>query len=70
MIENQRLAEESDSHWPETVTPFDAAGYIHQLAGEMAGLAGSSGLSKLEAALELVRELAADAMAGAATANS
>jgi len=63
MIENDAIATEADSQWPETVTPFDAASYIHQMSTEMAALAGGASLPKLAAALELARDLAAEAMA-------
>lgn len=63
MIENDADATEADSQWPDTVTPFDAASYIHQMSAEMASLAGGSSLPKLAAVLELARDLAAEAMA-------
>jgi hypothetical protein len=63
MIENDANATEADSQWPDTVTPFDAASYIHQMSAEMASLAGGSSLPKLAAVLELARDLAAEAMA-------
>ena len=69
MIENNAAAAEADSQWPDTVTPFDAASYIHQMSAEMASLASGARLPKLVAALELARDLAAEAMAEQARAE-
>ena len=44
------------------VSAFDAASYIFQLSREMAAMADERGLSKLAAALELTRDLAAEAL--------
>jgi|CXWL01.1.fsa_nt_gi hypothetical protein len=44
------------------VSAFDAASYIFQLSREMASMADERGLSKLAAALELTRDLAAEAL--------
>lgn len=58
---NQRpdLAGEAEGH----VSAFDAASYIFQLSREMAGMAEENGMTKLAAALELARGLAAEALA-------
>jgi hypothetical protein len=62
MIEDDANGAESGGGWAEPVTPFEAANYIHQISGEMATLAGGSSLPKLAAALNLARDLAAEAM--------
>ena len=53
------------SDFEEDVSAFDAAGYIHQMAEEMAGLARRTGLVRVAACLELARSLAEDAAVGA-----
>lgn len=45
------------------VSPLDVAGYIYQLSREMAEMADRQGLTKVAAALELARGLAAEALA-------
>lgn len=52
-----------DDPGPSEVTPLDAASYIYQLSREMAGIADRQGLTKVAAALELARGLAAEALA-------
>jgi hypothetical protein len=56
----------SNVHEPresEFINPGEAADYIFQLTHELAEMAERSGLSKLAAALELARGLAAESMA-------
>jgi|CXWL01.1.fsa_nt_gi hypothetical protein len=71
---------ESDAHntshsdveegWEGDVAPHDAAAYILEISRELAGLAGTVGLSKVAAALELTRDLAAEAVAAQAKADA
>ena len=60
MIDSARPA---DADRPSEITPLDAASYIYQLSREMAGIADRQGLTKVAAALELARGLAAEALA-------
>lgn len=56
--------------WERDVAPHDAAAYILEISRELAGLAGSVGLSKLAAALELTHDLAAEAVAAQAKSDA
>ena len=49
----------------DPITALEAAGYVHQIAGEMAMMASDVGLSTVAAALRLAQELAADKLAAA-----
>lgn len=51
------------------ITPQDAAAYIFQISGELAVMADDQGFSRLAAALEMARSLAAEALAVAATSD-
>ena len=66
MIENESAA--STTSKEARVSAFDAASYIFQLSREMASMAYEQGLSKLAAALELTRDLAAEALVANAQA--
>lgn len=57
------MDERGDSGGDEHISAFDAASYIFQISGEMALLAGAHHFSKLAAALELSRDLAAETVA-------
>ncbi|GAM99764.1 hypothetical protein U91I_03419 [alpha proteobacterium U9-1i] len=63
MIESDAASESAESDWAEPLTPFDAANYIHEMSREMAAMAGGASLPRVAAALELARDLAAEAMA-------
>lgn len=63
MIEVDAAPEPTDPDWAEPLTSFDAASYIHEMSREMAAMAGGASLPRVAAALELARELAAEAMA-------
>ncbi len=60
MIERAQSEPQSGSN---EITPLDAASYIFQLSREMANIADRQGLTKVAAALELTRGLAAEALA-------
>lgn len=51
------------------VTEMDAAAYIFEISRELAGMAERHGLSKVAAALELSKSLAAEALANLAVAR-
>lgn len=74
MVENDAVhahdPADEEGDWAKPVTPFDAANYVHQLSREMADLAGRAGLTKVAAALELARDLAAEAMAAQAKGDA
>jgi hypothetical protein len=53
---------DGEGEWAKPLTPFDTANYVYQLSREMAGLANGAGLARVAAALELARDLAAEAM--------
>ena len=51
------------------ITEMDAAAYIFEISRELAGMAERHGLSKVAAALELSKALAAEALASLAVAR-
>lgn len=68
MIENkaESAPEDSIEGSDRAISAFDAAGYVFQMANEMATLSNRAGLARVAAALELARDLAAEAMAAQA----
>jgi hypothetical protein len=64
-----RMSERGDGVGDQHISAFDAASYIFQISGEMAKLAGAHRFSKLAAALELSRDLAAETVAMLAVAD-
>jgi hypothetical protein len=56
---------------PEAVSvePQDLAAFVFQMSSELASMADAQGLSRLAAALELTRSLAAEALAIMATSG-
>ena len=53
----------------EEPSSLEAAAYIHQIAGEIAGMASRCGLERVAAALILARDFAADILADADPEN-
>lgn len=62
------MIEPSPTPEPEDVSALDAASYIFELSREMAAMADKYRFSKLAAALELARALAAEVLAAHAQA--
>lgn len=55
--------DQSETSSEAEVQAYDTAAYIFQISGEMAAMASECGMSRLAAALELSRSLAAEALA-------
>ena len=65
MIEHEKPDPEAGAASDDDISAFDAASYIYQILGEIASMAAAKQMGSLTSALNLAREIAAQAMISA-----